>query len=314
MAFKDFSFSELMNKRRIFVNDVAMRDGLQIEPVFVPTEDKIRMVNALSQTGLSKIEVTSFTSPKAIPALRDAEQVMMEIVRVLGVRYVALAPNMRGAERAMECKVDEINLVMSASETHNLANTRMTLRQSRSVLTDIIREARGTAAVNISISTAFGCPMEGAVDPQAVIALGDWFVEQGADGITLCDTTGMANPRQVSELAEGLDLRWKGVELTLHFHNTRGMGLANVIAGLGVGIQNYDASLAGLGGCPYAPSATGNICTEDLAFMCEEMGIATGVDVDKLAAAARRAEQMVGHPVPGKVMKGGTLTEKRPRP
>ena len=314
MAFRDCSFTEIMNKRRIFVNDVAMRDGLQIESVFVPTEDKIRMVNALSQTGLSKIEVTSFTSPKAIPALRDAEQVMMEIVRVPGVRYVALAPNMRGAERAMECKVDEINLVMSASETHNLANTRMTLRQSRSVLTDIIREARGTAAVNISLSTTFGCPMEGAVDPQAVIALGDWFVEQGADGITLCDTTGMANPRQVSELAEGLDLRWKGVELTLHFHNTRGMGLANVIAGLGVGIQNYDASLAGLGGCPYAPSATGNICTEDLVHMLQEMGMDTGVNLDRLLACAAEMPKMVGHEVPGAILRAGKSDTRFPAP
>ena len=305
MGSKDYSFSEIMNKRRIFVNDVAMRDGLQIEPVFVPTEDKIRMVNALSQTGLSKIEVTSFTSPKAIPALRDAEQVMMGIERVPGVRYVALAPNMRGAERAMECQVDEINLVMSASETHNLANTRMTLKQSRSVLTDIIREARGKAAVNISISTAFGCPMEGRVDPQSVIALGDWFVENGANGITLCDTTGMANPLQVSELAEGLDLRWKDVELTLHFHNTRGMGLANVIAGLGVGISNFDASLAGLGGCPYAPSATGNICTEDLVHMLQEMGMDTGVDLDKLLDCAAEMPRMVGHEVPGAILRAG---------
>jgi len=305
MAFKDYSFAEIMNRRRIYVNDVALRDGLQIEPCFVPTEDKIRMVNALSRTGLNKIEVTSFTSPKAIPALRDAEPVMMEIDRVPGVRYVALAPNMRGAERAMACKVDEINLVMSASETHNLCNTRMTLKQSRSVLTDIIQAARGQAAVNISISTAFGCPMEGAVDPKAVLALGDWFVEHGADGITLCDTTGMANPLQVSELAEGLDLRWKGVELTLHFHNTRGMGLANVIAGIAVGVDHYDASLSGLGGCPYAPGATGNICTEDLVHMLHAMDMETGVDLDRLIACASQMPALVGHDVPGAVLRAG---------
>jgi hydroxymethylglutaryl-CoA lyase len=314
MSFEDCSFSDLMSSRRIFVNDVAMRDGLQIEPCFVPTEDKVRMVNALSLTGLNKIEVTSFTSPKAIPALRDAEQVMMEIQRVPGVRYVALAPNMRGAERAMECKVDEINLVMSASETHNLANTRMTLKQSRGVLTDIIREAKGSAAVNISVSTAFGCPMEGRVNPLDVIALGDWFAANGADGITLCDTTGMANPLQVSELVEGLGERWKGVELTLHFHNTRGMGLANVVAGLAAGISHYDASLGGLGGCPYAPGATGNICTEDLIHMLQEMGMDTGVDLGRLVACAREMPQMVGHEVPGAVLRAGKCDALFPVP
>ena len=299
---------------RIYFNDVVMRDGFQIEPNFIPTDDKVRLVDELSDCGFAKIEVTSFTSPKAIPALCDAEQVMMEIKRVPGVRYVALAPNMRGAERAMECKVDEINLVMSASETHNLANTRMTLKQSRAVLTDIIREAKGKAAVNISISTAFGCPMEGHVDPASVIALGDWFVEQGADGITLCDTTGMANPLQVSELAEGLDSRWKGAELTLHFHNTRGMGLANVVAGLAVGVNHYDASLAGLGGCPYAPGATGNICTEDLVHMLQDMGMDTGVDLDKLIACAREMPNMVGHDVPGAILRGGKSNARFPVP
>ncbi|MBS0475267.1 MAG: hydroxymethylglutaryl-CoA lyase [Proteobacteria bacterium] len=303
-----------MSDRRVHINDVAMRDGLQIEAVFVPTEQKIAMVNALSQTGLSKIEVTSFTSPKAIPALRDAEQVMMEIARVPGVRYVALAPNMRGAQRALECRVDEINLVMSASETHNLANTGMTLAQSRKVLTDIIREARGRAAVNISISTAFGCPMEGHVAPETVYALGDWFASQGADGITLCDTTGMANPMQVAELADGLDQRWPGVELTLHFHNTRGMGLANVIAGLIAGIDRYDASLGGVGGCPYAPGATGNICTEDLVHMLDTMGVATGVDVDRLLVCAARLPAMLVHDIPGAVVRAGKSDSRYPPP
>lgn len=307
-------FVALMSGRRIYINDVAMRDGLQIEPVFVPTEKKVAMINALSLAGLSKIEVTSFTSPKAIPALRDAEQVMMEIRRVPGVRYVALAPNMRGAERALECNVDEINLVMSASETHNLANTRMTLVQSRNVLSEIIREARGRAAVNISISTAFGCPMEGDVSPDAVLALGDWFASQGADGITLCDTTGMANPLQVAELADGLDKRWPGVEVTLHFHNTRGMGLANVIAGMAVGIDHYDASLGGMGGCPYAPGATGNICTEDLVHMLDTMGVTTGVHLDPLLACAAQLPAMVGHDVPGAVLRAGKSSTRYPVP
>jgi hydroxymethylglutaryl-CoA lyase len=300
--------------KRVFINDVAMRDGLQIEPVFVPTEDKIALVNALSRTGLAKIEVTSFTSPKAIPALRDAEAVMKQIERVPGVVYVALVPNLRGAERALECRVDEINLVMSASETHNLANLRMTRSQSRRVLTEIIHAARGAAAINISISTAFGCPMEGAVAPREVLELGDWFAQQGATGITLCDTTGMANPLQVEALCDGLAERWKGLELTLHFHNTRGMGLANALAGMNAGIVRYDASLGGLGGCPYAPGATGNVCTEDLVHMLAAMACDTGVDLDALVACAAQLPQLIGHDVSGQVVKAGKSERCYPVP
>lgn len=300
--------------RRININDVALRDGLQIEPVFVPTEEKIRLINDLSKTGLRKLEVTSFTSPKAIPALRDAETVMMEIDRVPGVTYVALVPNMRGAERALECKVDEINLVMSASETHNLANTRMTRVQSKEVLTQIHRLARGKARVNISISTAFGCPMEGAVPVDQVLEIGDWFANQGVEGITICDTTGMAHPAQVENLCDGLLQRWSGTELTLHFHNTRGMGLSNVIAGLWAGFEHFDASLAGLGGCPYAPGATGNVCTEDLVHMLNAMGCSTGVDLDALVACASRLPELVGHDVPGQVLQAGSWDRKYPVP
>lgn len=300
--------------RRIHIHDVAMRDGLQIEPVFVPTEQKIALINALSRTGVSKIEATSFTSPKAIPALRDAEEVMKGIERTPGVKYVCLVPNMRGAERAMQCGVDEINLVMSASETHNLANLRMTREQSTRALSQIIAEAAGKTDVNISISTAFGCPMEGAVSPDEVLRLGDKFAADGAQGITLCDTTGMANPAQVEALCQGLTQRWPGLELTLHFHNTRGMGLANVIAGLATGIDRYDSSLAGLGGCPYAPGATGNICTEDLVHMLDSMGFRTGVDLDRLVFCAKQMVEMVGHDAPGQVMKAGRWDKRFPAP
>jgi hydroxymethylglutaryl-CoA lyase len=291
--------------RRLYINDVAMRDGLQIEPVFVPTEDKVAMVNALSRTGLAKIEVTSFTSPKAIPALRDAEAVMKQIDRVAGVTYVALVPNLRGAERALECAVDEINLVMSVSETHNLANLRMTRQQSRDVLGAIIRQVGKAAAINISLSTAFGCPMEGEVPMEEVLKLGDWFHELGVAGMTLCDTTGMAHPVQVAAMCEGLSQRWRGTSLTLHFHNTRAMGLPNVLAGLASGIDRYDASLGGLGGCPYAPGATGNVCTEDLVHMLEQMGCDTGVDLASLLACAARLPALVQHEVPGQVLKAG---------
>lgn len=300
--------------RRVHIHDVAMRDGLQIEPVFVPTERKIALINALGRTGVSKIEATSFTSPKAIPALRDAEDVMNGIDRVPGVKYAVLVPNLKGAERAMLCKADEINLVMSASQTHNLANLRMTREQSARSLLQIVDVAAGQVDVNISISTAFGCPMEGVVAPEEVIRLGDRFAERGVRGITLCDTTGMANPAQVEALCAGLTERWKGLEITLHFHNTRGMGLANVIAGLAVGIDRYDSSLAGLGGCPYAPGATGNICTEDLAHMLDSMGMETGVRLDALIACAMQMAEMVGHDVPGQVMKAGAWDKRFPAP
>jgi hydroxymethylglutaryl-CoA lyase len=300
--------------RKIAVHDVMLRDGLQIEPVFVPTEEKIRLVNELSRTGLKKIEVTSFTSAKAIPALRDAEAVMKQIERVPGVTYVALVPNMRGAERALECAADELNLVMSTSETHNLANLRMTRAQSRRALADIIDAARGQTALNISLSTAFGCPMEGGVAADEVLRLGDWFLERGATGITLCDTTGMANPAQVERLCAGLTERWKGAELTLHFHDTRGMGLVNVLAGLNAGIDRYDASLGGLGGCPFAPGATGNVCTEDMVHMLDAIGCDSGIHLDALLACAARLPQLVGHDVPGQVGKAGKWDRRHAPP
>lgn len=291
--------------RRVSVNEVVMRDGLQSEPVFVPTEDKVRLVNELSHSGLHKIEVTSFTSPKAIPALRDAEAVMHQIERVPGVTYVALVLNTRGAERALECQVDEINLVVSASETHSLANTRMTRRQSLHALRSIVDMVKGRMAVNVSVSTAFGCPMEGVVDPREVLNIADEFVALGVAGISLCDTTGMAQPAQVKSLCDGLPQRWPGSELTLHFHNTRGLGLANVLAGLAAGITHFDASLAGLGGCPFAPGASGNVCTEDLVHMLQSMGYDSGVELNRLLDCARQIPYLVGHEVPGQVLKAG---------
>jgi hydroxymethylglutaryl-CoA lyase len=222
---------------------------------------------------------------------------------------------MRGAERAVDCKVDEINLVMSASETHNLANTRMTRLQSRSVLSDICRKLEGQVAINISISTAFGCPMEGHIPVDEVLAIGDWFAfKHGVRGITLCDTTGMANPAQVERICDGLVDRWRDVELTLHFHNTRGMGLANVIPGISAGIVRYDASLAGLGGCPYAPGATGNISSEDLVHMLQVMGCDTDIDLDALLECAMRMPRLVQHGVPGHVLQAGRSSCLHPVP
>ena len=302
--------------RRIFMQEVGTRDGLQAEAAFVPTPDKIALVNALSESGLAKIEVTSFVSPKAIPALRDAEQVLCEIRRVPGVVYTALVPNVRGAERALESRADELNLVMSASESHNLSNLRMTREQSFAGLADVVRAVRGTGvAINVSLSCAFGCPMEGDVPVPVVLAWCHRFVEElGAGGVTLCDTTGMAYPTQVAQLTQLFRERWPDAELTLHFHNTRGMGLANVIAAIDAGADRFDASLGGIGGCPYAPGASGNVCTEEIVHALALMGYDTGVDLPRLMAAAGQLPGLIGHDVPSQILKAGRRQDLHPRP
>ena len=299
---------------KVYVHEVAPRDGFQIESAFIPTEAKIGLINQLSQTGLPVIEATSFTSPKAIPALRDAEDVMRGITRAPGVTYTALVPNMRGAERAVAARVDEINLVMSVSETHNLTNLRMTREQSCAQLCEVIRALAGRVAINASLSTCFGCPMEGAVPEEEVWRWAGRLLETGASGVSLCDTTGMAQPRQVGRVVVEYGRRFPGTKLTLHLHNTRGLGLANVLAALDAGADRFDASLGGLGGCPYAPGATGNVCTEDLVHMLEAMGCATDIDLGALLECARMLPGVVGHEVPGQVAKAGRISDLHPEP
>jgi hydroxymethylglutaryl-CoA lyase len=300
---------------RVYLQEVAVRDGFQIEPGFVATEDKIALIDSLSATGLAKIEITSFVSPKAIPNLRDAQEVALGITRSPAVTYVALVPNQRGAERALACGLDEINLVLSASATHNLANMRMTPAQSLAGFRAIVEMTRGTAIkINGTIATAFGCPFEGPLAIADVIALGHAFRQLGMHSITLADTTGMADPRQVAELTALLLATFPDMELTLHFHNTRGMGLANVMAAIGAGAVRFDGALGGLGGCPFAPGATGNVCTEDVAHMLDSCGIATGVDLDHLLRIARGLSALLGHDVPGQLIKAGRRGERHPPP
>ena len=267
-------------RKKLYIQDVAPRDGFQNEKQFIETQDKIDFINALSQSGFAKIEATSFTSPKAIPALRDAEAVMHQIERNPDVVYTVLVPNVRGAQRALECNVDEVNLVMSVSETHNRANLRMTREQSFEQLSDVVSVVRGSrVAVNVSLSTVFGCPMEGDINAFDVLELVGRFAALGVDGVTLCDTTGMAYPTQVGKIGREVRRLFPDLTTTLHFHNTRGMALANTLAALEAGIDRFDASLGGLGGCPYAPGASGNVCTEELVHMLELMGYDTGVDL-----------------------------------
>ncbi|AMC99670.1 hydroxymethylglutaryl-CoA lyase [Halomonas chromatireducens] len=297
------------------INEVAPRDGLQIEAAFVPTADKIRLIDALSATGLARVEATSFTSPKAIPQLRDAEEVVRGIRRREAVGITVLVPNLRGCERALSCGVDEINLVMSSSDSHGLANLRMTPAQSLERFATILEVTTGSGVfVNASLSTAFGCPFEGDVPQARVLELIGELVDMGIDGITICDTTGMANPVQVDRLCEDVLARWPNTPFTLHFHNTRGMGLANALSAWQAGVTRFDASLGGLGGCPYAPGATGNVCTEDLVHMFEQMGVDTGVDLDALLAVSATLPALIGHETPGQVVKAGKADRRYPMP
>src|ERR1700730_6995334 len=220
--------------KRLFIHDVAPRDGFQLEPAFIPTAQKVELIDALSRSGLAKIEITSFTSPKAIPALADAEAVMHQITRVSGVEYAALVPNVRGAERALRCEVDELNVVMSASRTHNLANLRMTPEQSLAQVAQIVKLVDGKAIINASLSTAFGCPFEGEVSDIRIAELVDQIINLGITRLTLCDTTGMANPAQVERLFAMVVARWPAIAFTAHFHNTRALGLPNALAALEV--------------------------------------------------------------------------------
>ncbi|MGN6581594.1 MAG: hydroxymethylglutaryl-CoA lyase [Bordetella sp.] len=302
--------------RRIYMQEVGMRDGFQAERSFVATHEKIALIDALSKTGVAKIEVTAFVSPQAIPALRDAEIVLREIERAPNVVYSALVPNVRGAERAIDACADELNLVISASESHNLSNLRMTRAQSFNGLRQVASIAHGACLpVNISLSCAFGCPIEGDVPESCVMSWCQRFIDEaGAAGVTLCDTTGMAHPGQVVRLTEAFIARWPDVELSLHFHNTRGMGLANVLAAIDAGAVRFDASLGGMGGCPYAPGASGNVCSEEIVHALDAMGYDTHVDLAALIDAARRLPALIGHDTPSQIVKAGRRLDLHPPP
>jgi hydroxymethylglutaryl-CoA lyase len=309
--------------QRIYINDVGVRDGFQIEKAFIPTETKIALIDQLSATGLAKIEATSFVHPKFVPNMADAETVLKEIARRDGVLITAITPNIKGMERAVAChesggRIDEMNLFMSASETHNFANVKRSTEQSLADFAQMVPMAKSAGIrLNGCVSTSFGCPFEGAVSELRVLDLAEQFLELGFDGVTFADTTGMANPAQVERMMHEARRRLAtrpAAEVTLHFHNTRGMGLANVLAGIRAGIHSFDASIGGLGGCPFAPGATGNICTEDVVNMLADMGINTGVDLDMLLAVAVKIPGVVGHDVPGQVMKAGKTMHLHPIP
>jgi hydroxymethylglutaryl-CoA lyase len=300
---------------RVTVCEVGTRDGFQIEPEFIPTDVKVEVVDLLSAAGVPRIEVTSFVHPKAVPQLRDAEEVMARIRRRPGTRYAALVPNDKGAVRAVEAGVDAIHTVVSASESHNLANVNMTIAESLAKLRAVMEvAARAKVHVGCGISTSFGCPFEGEVPvPQLERVVGA-LVDMGARAVGLADTTGMANPRQVARVLEHLIPRFPGIEWTLHTHDTRAMAIPNILAAMECGVTNFDASIGGLGGCPFAPGASGNVCTEDLVHGLHAMGIETGIDLDRLLATSRRVQDVVGRTLPGQIVKAGPWTRRYPVP
>jgi hydroxymethylglutaryl-CoA lyase len=301
--------------RDIVIQEVAPRDGLQIEKAWVETADKIALVDALSAAGFSRIEVSSFVSPRAVPALRDAAAVFGGIQRHHGTIYVALVPNLRGAEAAIAANADELNFVMSASETHNRANMGMNHAQSLAELAAIAARTQSAGKrLNATVATAFGCPFEGAQPVEKVEQIVKHYLDLGAGGITLADTTGMANPQQVSRVVARILKLVSAPRLTLHFHNTRGLGLLNVVAAHEVGARRFDAALGGLGGCPFAPGATGNVCTEDLVNLCDETGLDSGLDLDTLIKLSRRLPALIGHDVSGQVAKAGRPFDLHPIP
>lgn len=291
---------------KVEITEVGPRDGLQAEPAFVPTRDKIRLVNKLIAAGVPRIEFSSFVSPRAVPQLADVTEVLAGVDRSGDAVLCALVPNARGAVRAVEAGVDEIVVFMSASESHNLKNVNRTVDESLAGFEDVARIA-GDAGIPVhgAIATALGCPFEGDVPVEQVGYVARHYRDLGFTGVGLGDTTGMATPPIVQRAVRHLQDTLPELPITLHFHNTRGLGLVNVLTGLDEGVSSYESSFGGMGGCPFAPKATGNICTEDLVYMMHEMGIETGIDLAALVDVAQDVEGVMGRELPGQVMKAG---------
>jgi hydroxymethylglutaryl-CoA lyase len=286
----------------VSIREVAPRDGLQNEEP-IPTDAKVRLIDALSGTGVRRIEAVSFVHPKAIPQMADADEVWARAWHNPGVRYSALIPNTRGAERAVAAGFEEIEVVVSASDTHNRRNLNRSTEESLEDIAGLIPLVHGAGAtLEVIVATSFGCPFEGDIDPQRVAEIVARVRADGADRIAFGDTTGMATPRRVRDLLSAVrpDL--------LHFHNTRGTGLANVLTALELGVTEFDASVGGIGGCPYAPGASGNIATDELVYMLEDMGFDTGIDLDALIEVAELAEKLLGRTLPSGVLRAGPRT------
>jgi len=305
-------FAKVADRASIY--EVSPRDGLQNEAALIPLEGKRRLIDALYGAGLKRIEITSFVSPKWVPQLADAEELAATMKPPEGVTYSALVPNARGLERALATGLQEIAVFLSSSETHNKMNVNKTIADTLAVFEEIVPPAReAKVAVRAYLSTVWGCPYEGAVDPAKVMAIARRLVELGCYQVALSDTIGVGTPRQTREIVKRFLDEMPIERCALHMHDTRGTALANVLTALELGVRNFDASVGGVGGCPYAPGAAGNLATEDLVFLLQGMGVETGVDLDKLIAAGNVAEQVIGRPLPGKVHKAGPFRLRKAR-
>ncbi|MDB5859914.1 MAG: Hydroxymethylglutaryl-CoA lyase [Ramlibacter sp.] len=292
--------------RFVLVTEVGTRDGFQSETRLVPTEVKADLINRLIEAGVRSIEATSFVSPRAVPQMADAAEVMALIERKSGVRLTTLVPNARGAERAAAAKVDMMACFVSASETHCQANLNKPIDAALADFAEFAPIAHKYGiGLRGAVATAFGCPFEGDVKMGNVLKIVEAYMRHGARHITLGDTTGMATPPVVTRTVEAIRARFPEAVIALHFHNTRGIGLANVMNGLALGVREYESSFAGLGGCPFAPGATGNICTEDLVYLLHVCGCETGIDLDALAVVARDVQQLMERDLPGQYIKAG---------
>ena len=295
-----------MNIKKVKITEVGPRDGFQSEKNILKTEDKIDVINNLIEAGFPRIEVSSFVSPKAIPQLADAEIILNKVKRNPNTTLAALVPNARGALRAVDAKLDEIVVFLSASESHNKKNVNRSVQESLLGFKEIADIAgKKNIPIQGDIATAFGCPFEGNVSSKKLADISKEYKLMGFKGVTLGDTTGMATPPVVTDAINAIRDNVPDFEITLHFHNTRGVGLANVMTGLNLGISDYESCFGGMGGCPFAPNATGNICSEDLIYLLHEMGIETGIDLDQLIKIAKKVESLVGHRLPGQVMRAG---------
>ena len=295
-----------MDINKVKVTEVGPRDGFQSEKTILKTEDKIDLINNLIDAGFPRIEVSSFVSPKAIPQLADAATILENVKRNNETTLAALVPNARGALRAVDAKLDEIVVFLSASESHNKKNVNRSVKDSLIGFKEIADIAgKNNIPIQGDIATAFGCPFEGNISAIRLAEISKEYKIMGFKGVTLGDTTGMATPTVVTEAVNTIRDMVPGFDITLHFHNTRGIGLANVMTGLNLGITDYESCFGGMGGCPFAPNATGNICSEDLIYLLHEMGIETGINLDQLINVAKKVETLVGHRLPGQVMRAG---------
>jgi hydroxymethylglutaryl-CoA lyase len=294
--------------KSVTIVEVGPRDGLQNEAEFVPTDQKIELIDRLAETGLKRIEITSFVHPKAIPQLQDSEEVVKRVQGRPGIIYSTLVPNEKGLERALAAGIKEIGLFVSAAEAHNQKNVRMTVAESLRGFRNVAEKALShKIRIRGYVVTAFGCPYEGRIAPEKVESIVTEYKALGVHEIALGDTTGMANPIMVSRMIERIKPLMGEVDLALHFHDTRGAALANILAALQEGVSIFDGSIGGLGGCPYAPGASGNVATEDLVNMLEEMGIETGVNLNKLIDCARFANKIVRKELPGHLIRSGLV-------